>query len=142
MRAVAWGVLCACALARPAFADAALTESLVVSGRATDLTGLAVSSNEGSISAADNRLMPILLLCITRTSSSNASSLRKRPRLAQRHPQAIELLVLQSINLLLFEGRMQNNIGKNLQGRLSLVRHHDNRRPARFPVCSRIDRSA
>jgi len=44
----------------PAFADVALTESVVVSGRAGDWSGIATSSNEGSISAADMALRPLL----------------------------------------------------------------------------------
>ena len=53
MRAVLLGTVCILALTQGALADAMLTESVVVSGRATDLTGIAVSSNEGSISAGD-----------------------------------------------------------------------------------------
>jgi len=54
------GVICALALVRPAFADVALTENVTVTGRAGDWAGLAASSNEGSISAADMALRPLL----------------------------------------------------------------------------------
>ena len=60
MRTAAWGIMCAAVLAQPAFADAALTESVIVTGRAGDMTGIAASSNEGSISAADMALRPLL----------------------------------------------------------------------------------
>ena len=60
MRTAAWGIMCAAVLAQPAFADAPLTESVIVTGRAGDMTGIAASSNEGSISAADMALRPLL----------------------------------------------------------------------------------
>lgn len=60
MRAALLGTVCVLALTQGALADAMLTESVVVSGRATDLTGIAVSSNEGSISAGDMALRPLL----------------------------------------------------------------------------------
>jgi len=60
MRAGFLGAVCLAALMHPAFADVALTESVVVSGRAGDWSGIATSSNEGSISAADMALRPLL----------------------------------------------------------------------------------
>ncbi|HWU55036.1 MAG TPA: Plug domain-containing protein, partial [Rhizomicrobium sp.] len=45
---------------QPAFADVALTENVIVTGRSGDWGGIATSSNEGSISAADMALRPLL----------------------------------------------------------------------------------
>jgi hypothetical protein len=60
LRAGLLGAVCAVALAQPVLADAALTENIVVTGRAGDWTRIASSSNEGSISAADMGLRPLL----------------------------------------------------------------------------------
>ena len=60
MRTGLLGAVCAVALAQPAFADTALTENVIVTGRAGDWGGIATSSNEGSISAADMALRPLL----------------------------------------------------------------------------------
>jgi hypothetical protein len=54
------GVICAIALAPPASADVALTEAVTVLGRGGDWGGIATSSNEGSISASDMALRPLL----------------------------------------------------------------------------------
>lgn len=60
MRAGLVGTVCLLGFSQPVLADATLIESIVVSGRATDLTGIAASSNEGSVSAADMALRPLL----------------------------------------------------------------------------------
>jgi hypothetical protein len=54
MRAGLLGAVCVVAWAQSAFADAALTEAVIVTGRGGDWGGIATSSNEGSISAADS----------------------------------------------------------------------------------------
>jgi hypothetical protein len=54
------GAICVFALARPAFGDVALTEAVTVMGRGGDWGGIATSSNEGSISASDMALRPLL----------------------------------------------------------------------------------
>lgn len=60
MRAGLLGAVCVAAWAQSAFADAALTEAVIVTGRGGDWGGIATSSNEGSISAADMALRPLL----------------------------------------------------------------------------------
>ncbi len=53
------GLIWALAGGQAAFADSSI-ESVIVTGRAGDLTGVAASSNQGSISAADMALRPLL----------------------------------------------------------------------------------
>ena len=48
------------ALPAPAFAQAQPSENVTVFGRRADLTGVATSANQGSISAADMALRPLL----------------------------------------------------------------------------------
>jgi hypothetical protein len=60
MRAGFLAGVCAVLLTQPAFADVALTENVIVTGRSGDWSGIATSSNEGSISAADMALRPLL----------------------------------------------------------------------------------
>lgn len=62
MGAALLGVACAAVPVRIARADMAATglETVIVTGRATDLTGIAQSANQGSVSAADLDLRPLL----------------------------------------------------------------------------------
>lgn len=57
-RAALAGILAG--LVQPALADQTDLETVVVTGRATDLTGVAASANQGSVSADDMALRPLL----------------------------------------------------------------------------------
>src|SRR6185312_516964 len=61
-RGLLFGTVAVFAAASPAFAaDAADSfETVIVTGRATDLTGIAASANQGTVGAADLDLRPLL----------------------------------------------------------------------------------
>ena len=67
---------------------------------------------------------------------------RQGAGLLQRHPQTIESLILEPVDLFLFESWMQDHVRENAQRRLCVAGHHDNERARRIPTRARIDLAA